>query len=99
MLEGERETGEEVCPLSWPQSPFSTDFIMFKYSVINRMPKSIFVFSFSLIKDFLRNIPKSVFSTDLFDEWLGIMDGVDEDEEKIRRVKRYLGHSSKNAHG
>ncbi|XP_027703131.1 rho GTPase-activating protein 20 isoform X2 [Vombatus ursinus] len=50
--------------------------------------ESIFVTA-CVLKDFLRNIPGSIFSCDLFDEWVCIMDQGN-DEEKINRVQRLM---------
>ncbi|XP_020845463.1 LOW QUALITY PROTEIN: rho GTPase-activating protein 20 [Phascolarctos cinereus] len=50
--------------------------------------ESIFVTA-CVLKDFLRNIPGSIFSSDLFDEWVCIMDQGN-NEEKINRVQRLM---------
>ncbi|XP_068936535.1 rho GTPase-activating protein 20 isoform X2 [Petaurus breviceps papuanus] len=50
--------------------------------------ESIFVTA-CVLKDFLRNIPGSIFSSDLFDEWVSIMDEGN-DEEKINKVQRLI---------
>ncbi|XP_057604482.1 rho GTPase-activating protein 20 isoform X2 [Hippopotamus amphibius kiboko] len=50
--------------------------------------ESIFVIA-SVLKDFLRNIPGSIFSSDLYDHWVCIMDQGN-DEEKINAVQRLL---------
>lgn len=42
---------------------------------------------FPLCKDFLRNIPGSVFSSDLYDRWICVMDQGN-DEEKINTIQR-----------
>lgn len=42
---------------------------------------------FPLYKDFLRNIPGSTFSSDLYDHWVCVMDQGN-DEEKIHAVQR-----------
>lgn len=39
------------------------------------------------MKDFLRNIPGSIFSSDLYDHWICVMDQGN-DEEKINAVQR-----------
>ncbi|XP_058519918.1 rho GTPase-activating protein 20 isoform X1 [Ochotona princeps] len=50
--------------------------------------ESIFVIA-SVLKDFLRNIPGSIFSSDLYDQWVCVMDQGN-DEEKISTVQRLL---------
>ncbi|XP_021526790.2 rho GTPase-activating protein 20 isoform X1 [Aotus nancymaae] len=50
--------------------------------------ESIFVIA-SVLKDFLRNIPGSIFSSDLYDHWVSVMDQGN-DEEKINAVQRLL---------
>ncbi|XP_036718101.1 rho GTPase-activating protein 20 isoform X2 [Balaenoptera musculus] len=50
--------------------------------------ESIFVIA-SVLKDFLRNIPGSIFSSDLYDHWVCVMDQGN-DEEKINAVQRLL---------
>ncbi|XP_022417271.1 rho GTPase-activating protein 20 isoform X2 [Delphinapterus leucas] len=50
--------------------------------------ESIFVIA-SVLKDFLRNIPGSTFSSDLYDHWVCVMDQGN-DEEKIHAVQRLL---------
>ncbi|XP_074072740.1 rho GTPase-activating protein 20 [Macrotis lagotis] len=50
--------------------------------------ESIFVTA-CVLKDFLRNIPGSIFSSDLFDQWVCIMDQGN-DEEKINTVQRLI---------
>ncbi|KAL1781769.1 rho GTPase-activating protein 20 [Sigmodon hispidus] len=50
--------------------------------------ESIFVIA-SVLKDFLRNIPESIFSSDLYDHWVCVMDQGN-DEEKINIIKRLL---------
>uniref|UniRef100_F6V0Y4 Rho GTPase-activating protein 20 n=1 Tax=Ornithorhynchus anatinus TaxID=9258 RepID=F6V0Y4_ORNAN len=52
--------------------------------------ESVFVTA-SVLKDFLRNIPGSIFSSDLFDKWICVMDQGN-DEEKIVRVQRLIEH-------
>ncbi|XP_045412599.1 rho GTPase-activating protein 20 [Lemur catta] len=42
-----------------------------------------------VLKDFLRNIPGSIFSSDLYDNWVCVMDQGN-DEEKINAVQRLL---------
>jgi hypothetical protein len=44
---------------------------------------------FHLCKDFLRNIPGSIFSSDLYGHWVCVMDQGN-DEEKINTIQRYL---------
>ncbi|XP_075822032.1 rho GTPase-activating protein 20 [Microtus pennsylvanicus] len=50
--------------------------------------ESIFVIA-SVLKDFLRNIPESIFSSDLYDHWVCVMDQGN-DEEKINTIQRLL---------
>ncbi|XP_016059073.1 PREDICTED: rho GTPase-activating protein 20 isoform X2 [Miniopterus natalensis] len=50
--------------------------------------ESIFVIA-SVLKDFLRNIPRSIFSSDLYDHWVCVMDQGN-DEEKINIIQRLL---------
>ncbi|XP_051705416.2 rho GTPase-activating protein 20 isoform X3 [Oryctolagus cuniculus] len=50
--------------------------------------ESVFVIA-SVLKDFLRNIPGSIFSSDLYDHWVCVMDQGN-DEEKINTVQRLL---------
>ncbi|XP_043852537.1 rho GTPase-activating protein 20 [Dromiciops gliroides] len=50
--------------------------------------ESIFVTA-CVLKDFLRNIPGSILSSDLFDQWVCIMDQGN-DEEKINTVQRLI---------
>ncbi|XP_027270909.1 rho GTPase-activating protein 20 isoform X2 [Cricetulus griseus] len=50
--------------------------------------ESIFVIA-SVLKDFLRNIPESIFSSDLYDHWVCVMDQGN-DEEKINIIQRLL---------
>ncbi|XP_054581334.1 rho GTPase-activating protein 20 [Eptesicus fuscus] len=50
--------------------------------------ESIFVIA-SVLKDFLRHIPRSIFSTDLYDNWVCVMDQGN-DEEKINTIQRLL---------
>ncbi|XP_071068424.1 rho GTPase-activating protein 20 isoform X2 [Dasypus novemcinctus] len=50
--------------------------------------ESIFVIA-SVLKDFLRNIPGSIFSSDLYDHWVSVMDQGN-DEEKINTIQRLL---------
>ncbi|XP_019570871.2 rho GTPase-activating protein 20 isoform X1 [Rhinolophus sinicus] len=50
--------------------------------------ESIFVIA-SVLKDFLRNIPGSIFSSDLYDQWVCVMDQGN-DEEKINTIQRLL---------
>ncbi|XP_032326410.1 rho GTPase-activating protein 20-like [Camelus ferus] len=50
--------------------------------------ESAFVIA-SVLKDFLRHIPGSVFSSDLYDHWVCVMDEGN-DEEKINAVQRLL---------
>ncbi|XP_053451891.1 rho GTPase-activating protein 20 [Nycticebus coucang] len=42
-----------------------------------------------VLKDFLRNIPGSIFSSDLYDHWVCVMDQGN-DEEKINTIQRLL---------
>ncbi|XP_058401237.1 rho GTPase-activating protein 20 [Diceros bicornis minor] len=50
--------------------------------------ESIFVIA-SVLKDFLRSIPGSIFSSDLYDHWVCVMDQGN-DEEKINTIQRLL---------
>ncbi|XP_049745288.1 rho GTPase-activating protein 20 isoform X1 [Elephas maximus indicus] len=50
--------------------------------------ESVFVIA-SVLKDFLRNIPGSIFSSALYDHWICIMDQGN-DEEKINTIQRLL---------
>ncbi|XP_045711544.1 rho GTPase-activating protein 20-like [Phyllostomus hastatus] len=50
--------------------------------------ESIFVIA-SVFKDFLKHIPGSVLSSDLFDHWVSIMDR-ENDEQKINEIQRLL---------
>ncbi|XP_006740292.1 rho GTPase-activating protein 20 [Leptonychotes weddellii] len=50
--------------------------------------ESVFVIA-SVLKDFLRNIPGSIFSSDLYDHWVCVMDQGN-DEEKINTIQRLL---------
>ncbi|KAM6157935.1 rho GTPase-activating protein 20 [Rhynchocyon petersi] len=50
--------------------------------------ESIFVIA-SVLKDFLRNIPGSIFSSDLYDHWVCVMDQGN-DEQKINAIQRLL---------
>ncbi|XP_037697309.1 rho GTPase-activating protein 20 [Choloepus didactylus] len=50
--------------------------------------ESIFVIA-SVLKDFLRNIPGSIFSSALYDHWVSVMDQGN-DEEKINTIQRLL---------
>ncbi|XP_036751585.2 rho GTPase-activating protein 20 isoform X2 [Manis pentadactyla] len=50
--------------------------------------ESIFVIA-SVLKDFLRNIPGSIFSSDLYDHWVCVLDQGN-DEEKINTIQRLL---------
>ncbi|XP_036114775.1 rho GTPase-activating protein 20 [Molossus molossus] len=50
--------------------------------------ESIFVIA-SVLKDFLRNIPRSIFSSDLYDHWVCVMDQGN-DEERINAIQRLL---------
>ncbi|XP_072808430.1 rho GTPase-activating protein 20-like [Vicugna pacos] len=50
--------------------------------------ESAFVIA-SVLKDFLRHIPGSIFSSDLYDHWVCVMDEGN-DEEKINAVQRLL---------
>nr|XP_012608002.1 rho GTPase-activating protein 20-like isoform X2 [Microcebus murinus] len=43
----------------------------------------------SILMDFLKEIPGSILSSDLYDEWVGIMDN-GEDEDKINKIQRLL---------
>ncbi|XP_036283277.1 rho GTPase-activating protein 20 isoform X1 [Pipistrellus kuhlii] len=48
----------------------------------------IFVIT-SVLKDFLRHVPRSIFLTDLYDNWVCVMDQGN-DEEKINMIQRLL---------
>ncbi|XP_045853360.1 rho GTPase-activating protein 20-like [Meles meles] len=48
----------------------------------------------SVLKDFLRNIPGSIFLSDLYDKWLGVIDQGNE-EEKIAAAQRLLAQLPK----
>ncbi|XP_010608955.1 rho GTPase-activating protein 20 [Fukomys damarensis] len=50
--------------------------------------ESVFVIA-SVLKDFLRNIPGSIFLSDIYDQWVCVMDQGN-DEEKINTVQRLL---------
>ncbi|XP_036895034.1 LOW QUALITY PROTEIN: rho GTPase-activating protein 20-like [Sturnira hondurensis] len=50
--------------------------------------ESIFVIA-SVFKDFLKHIPGSVLSSDLFDHWVSVMDE-ENDEQKINKIQRLL---------
>ncbi|KAM4701044.1 rho GTPase-activating protein 20 [Discoglossus pictus] len=50
--------------------------------------ESIFVTA-SVLKDFLRNIPGSIFSSKLYDKWVSVMDQGSE-QDKIKSIKRLL---------
>nr|KAF6324052.1 Rho GTPase activating protein 20 [Myotis myotis] len=50
--------------------------------------ESIFVIA-SVLKDFLRHIPTSVFSSDLYDQWVCVMEQGN-DEERINTIQRLL---------
>ncbi|XP_005378111.1 PREDICTED: rho GTPase-activating protein 20 [Chinchilla lanigera] len=50
--------------------------------------ESIFVIA-SVLKDFLRNIPGSIFLSDIYDHWVCVMDQGN-DEEKINTIRRLL---------
>ncbi|XP_044113616.1 rho GTPase-activating protein 20 isoform X1 [Neovison vison] len=50
--------------------------------------ESVFVIA-SVLKDFLRNIPGSIFSSDLYDHWVCVMDQGNA-EEKINTIQRLL---------
>ncbi|XP_012585406.1 PREDICTED: rho GTPase-activating protein 20 [Condylura cristata] len=50
--------------------------------------ESIFVIA-SVLKDFLRNIPGSIFSSDLYDHWVSVMDQGN-DEEKVNTIQRLI---------
>ncbi|XP_012514587.1 PREDICTED: rho GTPase-activating protein 20 [Propithecus coquereli] len=54
--------------------------------ILNNDLKYLF---FHLCKDFLRNIPGSIFSSDLYDRWVCVMDQGN-DEEKINTIQRLL---------
>ncbi|XP_063286091.1 rho GTPase-activating protein 20 isoform X1 [Pelobates fuscus] len=55
---------------------------------VNFACESIFVIA-SVFKDFLRNIPGSIFSSRLYDKWVSVMDQGAE-QEKIKAIKRLL---------
>ncbi|XP_048199761.1 rho GTPase-activating protein 20 [Perognathus longimembris pacificus] len=55
---------------------------------VNLDCESIFVIA-SVLKDFLRNIPGSIFSSDLYSHWVCVMDQGN-DEEKINVIQRLL---------
>uniref|UniRef100_A0A3Q7Q0E1 Rho GTPase-activating protein 20-like n=1 Tax=Callorhinus ursinus TaxID=34884 RepID=A0A3Q7Q0E1_CALUR len=55
---------------------------------VNLDSESVLVVA-SVLKDFLRNIPGSIFSSDLYDQWLGVIDQGSE-EEKITAAQRLL---------
>ncbi|KAM4828389.1 rho GTPase-activating protein 20 isoform 2-T2 [Thomomys bottae] len=55
---------------------------------VNLDCESIFVIA-SVLKDFLRNIPGSIFSSDLYGHWVCVMDQGN-DEEKINVIRRLL---------
>uniref|UniRef100_A0A250Y6Z8 Rho GTPase-activating protein 20 n=1 Tax=Castor canadensis TaxID=51338 RepID=A0A250Y6Z8_CASCN len=55
---------------------------------VNLECESIFVIA-SVLKDFLRNIPGSIFSSDLYGHWVCVMDQGN-DEEKINTIQRLL---------
>ncbi|XP_036999204.2 rho GTPase-activating protein 20-like [Artibeus jamaicensis] len=50
--------------------------------------ESIFVIA-SVFKDFLKHIPGSILSSDLFDHWVSVMDE-ENDEQKINKIQRLL---------
>ncbi|XP_023565323.1 rho GTPase-activating protein 20 isoform X3 [Octodon degus] len=50
--------------------------------------ESVFVIA-SVLKDFLRNIPGSIFLSDIYDHWVCVMDQGN-DEEKINTIQRLL---------
>ncbi|XP_062910222.1 rho GTPase-activating protein 20-like isoform X1 [Mobula hypostoma] len=50
--------------------------------------ESVFVTA-AVFKDFLRNIPGSIFSSDLYDEWMAAMER-NSHEEKIKEIQRLL---------
>ncbi|XP_072253564.1 rho GTPase-activating protein 20 [Leuresthes tenuis] len=50
--------------------------------------QSVFVIA-AVLKDFLRNIPGSILSVDLFDQWMDVMEG-EAGEERIPAVQRLL---------
>nr|XP_012638747.1 rho GTPase-activating protein 20-like [Microcebus murinus] len=43
----------------------------------------------SILMDFLKEIPGSILSSDLYDEWVGVMDN-GEDKDKINKIQRLL---------
>lgn len=47
----------------------------------------LYIYIFYLHKDFLRNIQGSIFSSDLYDKWLGVTDQGSE-EEKVTAAQR-----------
>ncbi|XP_028582093.2 rho GTPase-activating protein 20 isoform X3 [Podarcis muralis] len=55
---------------------------------VNLLSESILVIA-SVLKDFLRNIPGSVFSSQLCDQWVSLMDEGN-DEEKIKSTHRLM---------
>ncbi|XP_034972118.2 rho GTPase-activating protein 20 [Zootoca vivipara] len=55
---------------------------------VNLLSESILVIA-SVLKDFLRNIPGSVFSSQLCDQWVSLMDEGN-DEEKIKSIHRLM---------
>ncbi|XP_053312425.1 rho GTPase-activating protein 20 [Spea bombifrons] len=55
---------------------------------VNFACESIFVTA-SVFKDFLRNIPGSIFSSRLYDKWVSVMDQGNE-QEKIKAIKKLL---------
>uniref|UniRef100_A0A8C7BE55 Rho-GAP domain-containing protein n=1 Tax=Neovison vison TaxID=452646 RepID=A0A8C7BE55_NEOVI len=60
---------------------------------VNLDDESVLVVA-SVLKDFLRNIPGSIFLSDLYDKWLGIIDQGNE-EEKITAAQRLLAQLPK----
>ncbi|XP_036999203.2 rho GTPase-activating protein 20-like [Artibeus jamaicensis] len=50
--------------------------------------ESIFVIA-SVFKDFLKHIPGTILSSDLFDHWVSVMDE-ENDEQKINKIQRLL---------
>lgn len=50
--------------------------------------QSVFVIA-AVLKDFLRNIPGSVLSVDLYDQWMNVMEG-EAGEERMQAVQRLL---------
>nr|XP_020474566.1 rho GTPase-activating protein 20-like isoform X2 [Monopterus albus] len=50
--------------------------------------QSVFVIA-AVLKDFLRNIPGSVLSVDLYDQWMDVMEG-EEGEKRMQAVNRLL---------